>query len=434
MKKKKVMASLVLSAMMIGTLGTSVSAASWKPDGTPGTSEVGGQGSSSGVGIVTRERHEELFLVAVPTSARKYEFYADPTGSTLDNKEKFQFQREAQKWVEKDEKTGNENPANEQLTIEPGRANFSNWVTVYNAGSKDVILNVSAVPSIRNAAGGTVTPEKEMITIDVKSVVLKNRPNDGKNLTTDSFKNWKVGNTAVTAETALNNGWAVQDKDTKTLWSVKIPGRKAVSEGQELPADAHKWIGTETVYTPGGVKYTKDYAISLETYNSSAKDEEKLKEFKYPTALFALTGNALNPDYYMWDADITARLAVKWYITDPTASGPSIEQSIVITDIENGNKVPVSLGKGDGAMNDISSVKWVVSAEEDPNKVGFTQELLGSLVKYVPSSGSTGNLVFDETALRTLYNYESLNGATMVVTFTKPGVESKTVSFVLWVY
>lgn len=432
MKKKKVMASLVLSAMMIGTLGTSVSAASWKPDGTPGTSEVGGQGSSSGVGIVTRERHEELFLVAVPTSARKYEFYADPTGSTLDNNAKFQFQREAQKWVEKDEKTGD--VLSESLQIPAGRENFSNFVTVYNAGSKDVILNVSAVPSIRNAAGGTVTPEKEMITIDVKATVLKNRPTDGQSVTEASFKNWKVGDTFMTAKAALEEGRAVQDANTKTLWSVKIPGTKAVVKGQELPADDHKWIGTETVYTPGGVKYTKDYSISLETYNSSAKDKEKLKEFKYPTALFALTGDAHNPDYYMWDEDITARLAVKWYITDPTASGPSIEQSIVITDIENGNKVPVSLGKGEGAMNDISSVKWVVSAEEDPNKVGFTQELLGSLVKYVPSSGSTGNLVFDETALRTLYNYESLNGATMVVTFTKPGVESKTVSFVLWVY
>lgn len=442
MKKKKVMASLVLSAMLVGTLGTSVSATSaWKPDGTPGTSNTGGQGIGSGVGIVTRERHEELFLVAVPTSARKYEFYADPTGKTLDNNDKFQFQRENQKWEELDAKTGDPVVGDtDPFAIVQGRENFSNIVAVYNAGSKDVELNVSAIPSIRNAAGTTVTPEKEMIDITVVSTVLntgKRASNAdtglGNGTSTTAFgyctpTSKGLANVSYTNNTTVANarGYAVQDANVKTMWKVSLPGTKADADPD--------WIGTETVYSPGGIKYTKDYAVSLETYNSTAKDEEKLKEFKYPVALFALVGDAKNPSYYMWDEDITARLAIKWYITDPTATGPRIEQSIVITDIENGNKVPVSLGTGAGAMNDVKSVKWVVSPEEDPNHVGFEQELLGTFVEYVPTSGSTGNLVFDQAALRTLYNYESLNGSLMVVTFEKPGVEDKTAQFVLWVY
>lgn len=427
MKKKKVMASLVLSAMMIGTLGTSVSAASWKPDGTPGTSEVGGQGGTGGVGIVTRERHEKLFLVAVPTSARKYEFYADPTGSTINDGEKFQFQREDQTWTENFMVEGDAEAGYEKFKIDKGRKNFSNFVVAYNAGSKDVKLSVSANVSIADATGGPIDNDG-LLNVEVLSTVLDAAKRaDYKNydnLDETDFKNWKIGQSEALKEQIAAEGGAIQ-QDSKTLWQIDLDGTPA--------ADA-KWLGTETVYSPGGIKYTKDYAVKLEDFNATTTPDKVQKEFKYPAALFVLKGEANKPESPVWDMDVVARLAVKWYITDPTASGPSIEQSIVITDIENGNKVPVSLGRGDGAMNDISSVKWVVGAEEDPNGVGFTQELLGSLVKYVPSSGSTGNLVFDESALRTLYNYESLNGATMVVEFSKPGVASKTVTFILWVY
>ena len=142
MKKKKIMASLVLSAMMVGTLGTSVSASTWKPEGTPGVSAVGGHGTGNGSGVVQREKVEHCFLVAVPTTMRRLSFFADPTGSTLDQTVggTFQFQNEKQTW------DGEE-------WIEEGRAKYSNYVAVYNAGSTDVTLSVTPSVTMRTISG-----------------------------------------------------------------------------------------------------------------------------------------------------------------------------------------------------------------------------------------------------------------------------------------
>lgn len=424
MKKKKVMASLVLSAMMVGTLGTSVSASTWKPDTTPGTSSAGGFGQTGGLGIVTRERHEDLFLVAVPTSARSFRFYADPTGNTLDaGVGTFQFQNQAQKWSEKPQLLKDkDDTAVDKLDIAEGRDPLSNFVVAYNAGSRTVDLTVDANIILADAFGNTV--DNDILSVETVAHVIADRTNYNPLVSAD-FINWKIGD----SPTAPGNTYtgAIQQSNL-TSWVVHIPSAKTSASNPD-------WIRTESLQTPAGLQYTKDFAVSLEEYNANESDENKYNEFKYPVALFRLKGNTLKPESDTWDIDgLTARLSVKWEIKDPANEKPQVDQVVVITDIENGNKVPVTLGKGSDKMNGISSVLWKVPAEVDPNGVGFTQELLGSLVKYVPTSGNTGNLVYDETALRTLYNYANLNGTEMQITFIAPGKDPVIKSFNLFVY
>lgn len=433
MKKKKIMASLVLSAMMVGTLGTSVSASTWKPEGTPGVSAVGGHGTGNGSGVVQREKVEHCFLVAVPTTMRRLSFFADPTGSTLDQTVggTFQFQNEKQTW------DGEE-------WIEEGRAKYSNYVAVYNAGSTDVTLSVTPSVTMRTISGPVTNGYKEnlddpLLKVNVTAAVV----GQGGTATYDdvddeaTFDNHfhSVKKASVTDSTPKT--WAREIGRDK--WEVKIP---AGTENDE-------WLISEDGLTSGGVRYKKYLPVTLEEYNAAAllnkdktpeemeknpiaKDDQTINRFDYPAAVFRLYGEANHEDDATWDIlDLTADLNLVWQIKDNSSVAPEIEQVVVVTDLVNGNKIPVSLGKGDKAMNNVSSVIWDVPAIGD--QAAFQMELLGNFVKYVPVSGSEGNLVIDEEALRTWYNSPDHNPATLRVTMTK-GSQKVTLSTVIFVY
>lgn len=436
MKKKKIMASLVLSAMLVGTLGTSVSASTWKPEGTPGTSAVGGQGSGNGSGVVQREKVENCFLVAVPTTMRRLSFFADPTGSTLDTTVggTFQFQNEEQTW--------NGNP-----WIEQGRAQFSNAVTVYNAGSVPVTLKVSPLVTMRTKNGpvdnfhdGDIT--KPLLKVNVTAAVIgseKNVNDPG----TATYANVPVGNTvktagdnfhSVAAPVPANTNKKYAREVSKDKWQIEIPAGIATD----------KWLKSEELFTSTGVRYTKYSPVTLEEYNAAAtvnknagsvnwdttiaENDQTITKFDYPAAVFRLSGEANYKDDPTWDIlDLTADLNLVWEIKDETSIAPEVEQVVVVTDLVNGNKIPVNLGKGDKAANAVTSVVWDVP--------GMGQmELLGKYVEYVPVSGSEGNLVIDQEALRTWYNAPDLNPATLFVTLTKANGDKVTLSTRIFVY
>ena len=442
MKKKKILASLVLSAMMVGTLGTSVSAATWKPDNTSGVSSTGGSGGTTGSGIVQYDRVEKLFLVAVPTTARQYRFYADPTGNTLTSGKTFQFQNEEQKWVENpqyQEERDNGTKVPQTLTeIQKGDADISNFVAVYNAGSVDVTVNVDARLSFSSAENG-MTIEDENGVLGVRVVAKRLEATDRQAATpfavnTDTFTRALATDSADYRNTIKKKGGAVQSLKTSTLWEIDLP---AAEVGSNVDAGEAVWITKEDTLSSTGQKVTKDVAVSLEDYNAQHIDEKKLTEYKYPVALFALTGYATDRDDDFWKQDILARLVVKWDIRNNATkdTAPTVDPVVTITDLKDGNFVPVSLGSGDKGMNTVSSVQWVVDPGQDSsNPAGFRQELLGTQVTYQPLTATTGNLVFDQMALMTLNRYEAYNGSKIVVTFSAPGKADVQKTFQLWVY
>lgn len=428
MKKKKIMASLVLSAMMVGTLGTSVSASTWKPEGTPGTSAVGGQGNGTGSGVVQREKTEHCFLVAVPTSMRRLSFFADPTGNTLDTEVggTFQFQNEVQTWE------GNE-------WILPGRSQFSNAVTVYNAGSIPVTLNVTPVVTMRTINGAVANgyngnTSDPLLKVNVTAAVID---------ATATYDTVPVGSTVKNAGDNFHSDPAPVASSTpltwarevsKDKWQIRIPAGTADDE----------WLKSEDLLTAAGVRYTKFSPVTLEEYNAAAtvnknagegnwdttiaKNDQTITKFEYPAAVFRLYGEANHEDDPTWDIlDLTADLNLVWEIKDETSVAPEVEQIVVVTDLVNGNKVPVNLGKGDQAANAVTSVLWDVP--------GMGQmELLGTFVEYVPTSGSEGNLVIDQEALRTWYNAPDLNPATLFITMTKANGDKVNLSTRIFVY
>ncbi len=431
MKKKKIMASLVLSAMLVGTLGTSVSASTWKPEGTPGTSAVGGQGNGTGSGVVQREKTEHCFLVAVPTSMRRLSFFADPTGQTLDTAVggTFQFQNEVQTWEG--------NP-----WIDRGRSQYSNAVTVYNAGSVPVTLKVSPVVTMRTINGAVANgyngdTTDPLLKVNVTATVIgSTSPTYGDvisgNTVTNAGTNFYSDPAPVASTTPLT--WAREV--SKDKWQIRIPAGDASDE----------WLKSEELLTAAGVRYTKFSPVTLEEYNAAAKlndellnagkpmdttiakDEKSLSKFEYPAAVFRLYGEANHEDDPTWDIlDLTADLNLVWEIKDETSVAPEVEQIVVVTDLVNGNKVPVNLGKGDQAANAVTSVLWDVPG------VG-QMELLGTFVEYVPTSGSEGNLVIDQEALRTWYNAPDLNPATLFITMTKANGEKVNLSTRIFVY
>ena len=291
MKKKKIMASLVLSAMLVGTLGTSVSASTWKPEGTPGTSAVGGQGNGTGSGVVQREKTEHCFLVAVPTSMRRLSFFADPTGQTLDTAVggTFQFQNEVQTWEG--------NP-----WIDRGRSQYSNAVTVYNAGSVPVTLKVSPVVTMRTINGAVANgyngdTTDPLLKVNVTATVIgSTSPTYGDvisgNTVTNAGTNFYSDPAPVASTTPLT--WAREV--SKDKWQIRIPAGDASDE----------WLKSEELLTAAGVRYTKFSPVTLEEYNAAAKlndellnagkpmdttiakDEKSLSKFEYPAAVFRL--------------------------------------------------------------------------------------------------------------------------------------------------
>lgn len=430
MKKKKIMASLVLSAMLVGTLGTSVSATAWKPEGTPGTSAVGGQGSGNGSGVVQREKTEHCFLVAVPTSMRRLSFFADPTGQTLDTTVggTFQFQNEVQAWEGR-------------AWIDRGRSQYSNAVTVYNAGSVPVNLTVTPVVTMRTINGAVANGYNG----DISDPLLKVNVTAAVIDATATYANVDAGNAVDNAGTNFHSDPAPVASTTpltwarevsKDKWQIRIPAGDATDE----------WLRSEDLLTAAGVRYTKFSPVTLEEYNVAAKlndelnnagkpmdttiakDNVSLSKFEYPAAVFRLYGEANHEDDPTWDIlDLTADLNLVWEIKDETSVAPEVEQIVVVTDLVNGNKIPVNLGKGDAAANAVTSVLWDVP--------GMGQmELLGTYVEYVPTSGSEGNLVIDQEALRTWYNAPDLNPATLFITMTKANGDKINLSTRVFVY